>query len=508
MDGAKEAVRYGIETLKVSPDKMFSLIESSREYEGDDYQRWLARKIIEVAEREGVGFSQLLVKKFDILQDLLEESEQDSEVNSVFLDYLTRDMSESVYTVGLDKYKCLDDVDWFTGVDYGLGEMNFYDNLPDEVREDVDSNSSFFICTKLSGKELGKKTDLMRESKKILGSMCKSKGALMLYRMCSLADVLRSAEIGFSFIVDSDFLCNKENAAVVTMLLESFTCEAIAVKSSELYGNSFIGGKKLLVRCKQRYYRDGVIEPIQDCIKAREAKIEDGKIVEYGEYGMYSQSSTQYIDYIVGISKPLTSLVPVKSGNEYELGMGLHGVICYLQYTHGLKIVSTPIASEKVVPVTRENFWDVVVYYGVSKALSGIGLFSCIPRVVNGHSKYKELVYNCLPLFLFDVDTQLIEDRVVIEGSEYKIENNLKSSSEVVSRLLADGEVYFSFESKELCDICIGFAKYIEEVTLEQEGKTFDKLRYEANNKDLNEAYLSALLNLKDYVSSLYRTIQ
>ena len=46
MRNTKDAIKYGIETLKVLPEKMFNLIESSRDYDGDDYDRWLANEII------------------------------------------------------------------------------------------------------------------------------------------------------------------------------------------------------------------------------------------------------------------------------------------------------------------------------------------------------------------------------------------------------------------------------------------------------------------------------
>ena len=72
MKSTVEAVRYGIETLKVSPNEMFSLIESSQGYTGDDYKRWLANEIIKIAVKDGVGFSQLLVKKLAITSEIME----------------------------------------------------------------------------------------------------------------------------------------------------------------------------------------------------------------------------------------------------------------------------------------------------------------------------------------------------------------------------------------------------------------------------------------------------
>ena len=38
-------------------------------------------------------------------------------------------------------------------------------------------------------------------------------------------------------------------------------------------------------------------------------------------------------------------------------------------------------------------------------------------------------------------------------------------------------------------------------------GKTFEEIRREANNEDLNRAYLNALKNCKEYISSEYRAM-
>lgn len=513
MTEVKEAIKYGIETLKVSPDRMFSLIESSREYEGTDYPRWLAKKIIDIAEKNGVGYSQILVKKFDIIQDLLEEGESESKIREEFLVLLVSGR-DNLYTVGLSENigVSLDDIDWYREVDFGLGEMPFfYEELPEVVRKSVMDTHQFNLCVRLSGKDFSKKTNLVKESKKELGSYCKTKGSLMLYRMCMLADTLQELdiEVAFSFIADSDFVCDKDNKSVIKRLLECYTCKAVAVKTSDLYDNPMLGGKKLLVNCQQRKYRDGFIKGIQPCISAKSVKInDDGSLQEVGLSKIYSRVDTQYIDYLESSLKTTEESIVVKDGGKYELVKGAKG-IAYLQYTHGLKIVNTPIKGEKCLPITEENFWDVAVYYGVSKALSGIGQFSCIPQIISGHSKVRELAYNCLPILLFDPDTRLFNGSVQINGISTTIESRLcYLGTGFTEKLLSDGGTYFSFEAKELCDICAGYVKFVKENTLDQDCKTFSELRTEADNRNLDEAYLQALLNLKDYVSSLYRSIQ
>ena len=102
MKYTREAIRYGIETLGVTPDELFSLIESSEGYDGDDYRRWLAARIIEVAERDGVGFTQLLVKKFAITQSLAEEYSDDG-IKEEWLEYFNSVFSNfNVFSVGIE----------------------------------------------------------------------------------------------------------------------------------------------------------------------------------------------------------------------------------------------------------------------------------------------------------------------------------------------------------------------------------------------------------------------
>ena len=59
-----QAVKYALDTLHISPDSLFKLIETSQGYEGEDYNRWLAEKIIRTADSEGIPFTELLVKNF------------------------------------------------------------------------------------------------------------------------------------------------------------------------------------------------------------------------------------------------------------------------------------------------------------------------------------------------------------------------------------------------------------------------------------------------------------
>ena len=61
MKKVEEAIKYALETLKSNPDDLFDLFSTSRDYEGDDYKRWLAKKIIDLAEKEGVAIKRVVM---------------------------------------------------------------------------------------------------------------------------------------------------------------------------------------------------------------------------------------------------------------------------------------------------------------------------------------------------------------------------------------------------------------------------------------------------------------
>lgn len=123
MKVANEAIRYGIETLGVSPDEMFSLIESSNGYEGDDYKRWLASEIIKLVENSGMGYSQLLIKKFNIIQELMDEY-SDSSIKEEWLSYFKSILSNNIFSINMEDIgTMIEDVDWFNG--YDIDSHNF-----------------------------------------------------------------------------------------------------------------------------------------------------------------------------------------------------------------------------------------------------------------------------------------------------------------------------------------------------------------------------------------------
>ena len=227
-----EAVKYGIETLGISPNALFDLIKSSNGYDGDDYSRWLANEIIKIAEKDGVGYSQLLVKKFTIISSILDGV--DVSIKKEWLDFFSSMLgvdSGSVMSINFDGIgtKFEEDVDWYSDVDLMSEKFFSEGNLPENLMSNLrgDSEENFAIVAKLESDSCSKNSELFKSAKSV-GVVCKNKGSMLLYRMCNLAEAW---DLGANFknpLLLKDLTTEKYTTTylrfVSVIAIESFDC--------------------------------------------------------------------------------------------------------------------------------------------------------------------------------------------------------------------------------------------------------------------------------------------
>lgn len=503
MNKVKDAIRYGIETLGVTPEMMFSLIESSNGYSGEDYNRWLANELIKIAEKNGVGYSQLLVKKFNIIQSLIEDYSD----NSIQEDWkkLINEKLEgyTIYSDGIEDIgDQLEDVDWFSGIDYD--EVNsefFYEKLPEEVREQFCGGEKVAFFIKMSSDTLPKKSDMAVDAKK-KGILLKTQGGGILYRMCQIVNAFDSIadNLKFAFIASTDFLTSIDNASAIEYFLRYFNYEGMVVNAGNLLKSSFASVDYCIVFCTPRKYNS----PRQDGFVFKTATITDGNL-SLKSRKRYSRSEKSLLEYIKNtsgsneeISLPTVNEKSVPTGKTIKVEEGF-GYLCMRGYS--MLLSTLPVEGYTCIPITRKNLNSVIVYYGVSVSLRQFGLSSDIKEVLSGHKNYKELLYNCLPLFLFDCGSNFCD--VETDNGVYK--SKYAYDLDWVSNVLEKGELYFSPEAKEIVYTCKGFMDYLKSQGEEVQGKSFEKIRHEMNNEDLNKSYLDGLNSLYDYISSVYR---
>lgn len=506
MRKTKAAVRYGMETLKLSPDELFKLIESSQGYEGEDYPRWLAGKIIEVAEEDGVQYSQLLVKKFNIVNELLEEVEGSQVVKEDFLDIFKSCLHEDLYSVDFEGLGKGLDVDWYNGIDFD-SENSFFvkEKLPEDLQEKIFNDEKFSVLFKLASDNANKKSDLYSDAKS-QGIFLHSKGAVILYRLCNLVASFDLTNAKFGIMVPVKFLYDPDNYSIIDYMLSFFNVEVgYSMKSIEVSLNAFNSGDLAFLALTPRRDDEG-----QDGITLTAITLDDSELAGFVELNdkRYSKSFTPMLNKITDNSPNLDTLVPYVSANG-EVGEcnGYSEALGYLNINGNISLTTLPAMSgKKSIPITEANIKDIIAYYGVtvSRELDW-GYSSDIPCLIDGRVGYEELLYNCLPLFLFDYKSKFCryDELVLPDGDVVSVDNKLDViTSDVVKGLLDVGHPYFSFEAKELYNICVDYINYTKD-NIGISGKTFEELRGMSDNANFNRLYEEKLAILKEYVNNL-----
>ncbi len=509
MKNTIDAIKYGLETLKVSPKELNSLIESSKGYDGDDYKRWLANEIIKIAEKDDVGYSQLLAKWFNIIQSIVEEYSDDS-IKPCYEEKIKEYIEgDEIYTIGMSDDNPfgveLKDIEWGNKVDL-MFNTDFVDTLPESISNSIkeDKNISFFF--KFNSKGVFKKNcDLVLDAKQN-GISIKSYDAMILYRMCSIIRALDNMNLRFSIFTDTKFLYDKENADIINYLLMYFNYKGFVVDSQSLYEGSFTNEEYAFCEFTPR----DIDSIIQDGIKLPKLYDDNGALKEmksrrYSEGSdMFNTLLEEYPTDVIANKVPMIDsnmkVVGVCNGNPYA-----YGYLC--KYSGKEIVLSTlPIEGSEYIAITEENIDKIISYYGVVVAMKGSGWSSEVKDIIDGHPDYNNLVGNCLPLFLFDISSKFCDMGTLKNksGKEVHIKNKFDMSSSLVEKLFDAYSVYFSYEAKELVNVCKGFVEFINNI---EEGITFEQLRKEVNDDELNKKYLNSLYRCKEFVSSLYRSM-
>ncbi|MGV3076434.1 hypothetical protein ACEE21_15250 [Clostridium baratii] len=496
MKKAKSAVRYGIERLKLSPDELFKLIESSQGYDGDDYSRWLAGKIIEVAEADGVQFSQLLVNKFNIINEILEDISENAEIREGILEVFKSLLNEDLYSAGFNKVigKPLD-VDWYNGLDLGV-ENSFFVNekLPLELKEKILENEKMSILFKLSLDSADKKTDLYNDAKG-QGITLTSKGSMLLYRLCSMAINFDLSNMKFGLVVPVKFLYDKDNESILEYMLNIFkVVEGYSVSPVVMYSNTLTGGNIAFLTLKTR----GEGDRVQDGIQLTTISLDEDEpsSLKKLETKRYSKSSECMIAKIKAeaISEEGGSMSFLLE-DDVEDDSNVYGYL-NIDGSGGLSLSSIAEEGKKNIPINEKNINDIIAYYGVTVSREvDWGYSTDIPCLIDGKVGYEDLLFSCFPLFLFDVNVNFKNG----DGYTNKLD---VMNSEVIKSLLDLGMPFFSFEAKELFNTCRDYIKFSEE-NMGVTGKSFHELRAMSDNADFNSFYESKLENLKAYVNVL-----
>jgi hypothetical protein len=503
-----DAIKYGLETLNVTTKEMFNLVESSKGYEGDDYKRWLANEIIKIAEKDEIGYSQLLAKWFNIIQSIIEEYSDDS-IKSSFENKISEFIDNTIiYSIGMsgEKENVIkgDDIDWGSKVDLPFN-YDFIDSLPEDLKEGLIENKGVTIFLKMNSKNPFKKSSDIVADAKINGISLKNYESMMLYRMCTLVRALdeQGSNFKFVFIADTKTLYDKENEDIIKYFLSFFHYEGFVVKSKDLYEGSFTSEEYAIVKCTLR----GMYDEVQNGFLFKRAEDVDGEFKLVGREKRYSCGEDMLdslITYKLGSKVPVVD-TPMVDNNGNIVGSvvtnGKMGYLCKGVKDRTAFFSTLPVEGTNFVGITKDNLTKVISYYGVSQAMESSGVSGGISDIIDGHPDFTLLVNNCVPLFLFDVNSKFCRVSKDVPNP-FDL-----ADSKAVKSLLDKSSVYFSFESKEFVSVCknILVAYNYKFKDSDKIGLSFNDMRVACENEDLDKAYFNSLSRCKEFVSSLYK---
>ena len=226
--------------------------------------------------------------------------------------------------------------------------------------------------------------------------------------------------------------------------------------------------------------------------------------------GSYDSSGTLMVQIEEGAACDVFFSAAVKQMNQLDDTDGLvvegtrHNVVnnqvCVVTYKESNTKVTGLKDIKKAGSIALAD-GSVPVGKYTRQAMVNSGISSDITDIIDGHPDFKVLVNNCIPLFLFDVNSKFCQVSDSRKNPYDLFESNF------VKNLLDRGSVYFSFESKEFVSVCKNILtcynlKHGEESKV---GKSFNDMRVACENEDLNKAYFNSLSRCKEFISSLYK---
>ena len=339
----------------------------------------------------------------------------------------------------------------------------------------------------------------------------------MLYRLCNLYDAFNPYESKFALLCSTSFLYSEENKGIINHFLSRFRVD----------GNVFNDFSKNIY--SRRDFAFLICSPlsnndmVQDTIELSRAYIlEDGSMEEKGKPISYTFSNESFLGILKSKYKDLmTDKVlgenenGVIEGNLEVLVKGNKNALGYLNYGDKVFLTSNPYVyhdgNVKCIPITRSNLLEIVAYYGVLKSRQCCSVSSSINFLVEGNPKYKEVVFNCLPLFLFDVDSRFRDyGTVKFNGEVVRMQNYFNPlKSDILKPVLEKAELNYTFEAKEVYYKCISCLDYVVEKQPEfLVGSSFNELRKGINDTQIVEGYMAKLDDLKHYINSISKEIE
>lgn len=465
-----QAVKYALSALKVSPTYLFQLLESSKDYEGDNYERWLANEIIKIADSEGIPFTELLVKKLNILSALSKDAD--------------KGLSEDLLSF-LNPYHIKENLFDFSGLGFGEDISDFDYTSGYSIHEstlgEYNSPNTFYLAH-LDSATIGKKEVVHEASSWDLP--IRTYGGALLFRLCLMSGYSSSKGNNYVFICDEDFF--KKEPEITEHFTKHFELkEAYYLNKNEAIPSSFANGLSVVtvwgsLEDADNYEFDGIISATNFFTR------ENSKIF----FATKDKLMSKYLSSS-GIGKyssvPFVSDALLDTDSTVNIKLAKYG---YVSVNGNQKVHNFPILGASFfISIDDSNLEDVITYFACSQALEGTwGYGNGLGVLLNGLSNYESLVANCLPIFL-------LSPRNLYLTGYYSL------NSEFVAGLYDKYAPFMSYESKVLWDLANKFFNQMKGTLEDDNEYSFYELKNIINNEKFNLALQKNMEVAMNYVA-------
>lgn len=510
-----QAIKYGLDVLNISADKLKSIVEESKGYDGESNDRWVSAKIIEVAEKNGILFTQLLAKwdlyiveieeeilagsgmvMSDAMTDALEELVLGNVVSFGRFDQFSREHGgiASTDTEGTETFN------WRKGIDM-FGSPDFAESVSEEFRKNLDDGSPVTVIAYLNGtRPIEKTSDLVSDARQA-GYRLANEGQALLYRLITMHRAFPNAEIRTLLHSSQKFWSDGINRPLIREFLSTFKVDTL---------NSFYASAKEFDANNHREGYGVLVVADNDPRKAEVQTLELGPFSEDGKIRLFLNQNETDFEHYLSTHKGTLRVPSINNGKidgyrnaGFEV-TGENEVLGYYCRNGAITIENFPRHGAESAGFTVSELSGVVASFGLTKAFNGQGEYmNGIPRILTGQEGIENLIANCLPLFLYGAGSNIRDWGSINneDGSPNRLDNKLAFTSEAIQLMVDKYYPFMDFEAKDFMDDM----KDIEE----DEGVTIAEYRHKCREDEgLDPQFMSdynrQLEILRDHVVKNY----
>lgn len=515
MKPVPEAIKYGLDILNISSDKFKSIIEESNGYAGEDKERWLASKIIEVAEKNGVLFTQLLAKWDLYLVEIEEEIETGvGMVISEELEYALRGLvKHNSLIVSLGKFdRFIDQLDetsvvatnedgsenfnWRKGIDL-LGSPDFASSVDERfVSALEDEEESVTIFASLNGtRALDKNSELISDAKQS-GYKLQNEGQGVLYRLMTLHRAFPNADITVAMYSSQKFWSDNINRSLIREFLSVFRVKldrSFFAPAKDFDANNHRDGYGVMINATNSYTQPEV------------QTLELSRFGNENQKRVFLNHNETDFDHFYASNKGVLRVPSITNGVvEGYRNAGSENAIGYYCKNGNITIENLPREGANSAGFGVEDLPHVVASFGLTKAFNVQGEYmNGIPRILTGQEGIENLISNCIPLFLYGTGSNLRDWGSITgeDGTPVRISNLLNFDGDAIKGLMDRLYPFMDFEARDFLDDM----KEIEE----DEGMTISEYREkcmsgEIEDEDFLKSYKDQHNRLREHIIKNY----